>query len=312
MRQKLFPFSFVGWITLGFVAMIESCASGSSTGSVRNRGDAKDIESAISNPIQLIETVSGWIASHMIWVVFGLIGIMVVSLVVMWLRSRAIFVYIDDVGTGRFDLVRPWGEHGGHADSFFVLSLIVQGVMFVLTVLFLAGGAFFAIWARSNGWAAAAILLGTLPILFLFLLSLIAAGLVGLALRDFVAPIQMARNLGAREAGGVFLSILSANLGLFIGYALLKTVVWTAIGIVMFLAMCLTCCIGMLPVVNQTIFQPVYYAERAWSLKLLAQLGEDVFPKPGPKAPRAFTQDDAPTEPIDLSEFRDELDASNS
>ncbi len=311
MRQKLFPFNFVGWITLGFVALLESCGSGSGTSGFRNsRSGLGDFGSAADRPIRLIETAFAWIAAHMIWVVFGLMAVMVLSLVIMWLRSRAVFVYIDNVGAGNFDLVRPWGQHGALADSFFVVSLILQGVTFVLSVMLLALGAFFAIWANTHGWPALTIALGALPILFLFVLSLVVAGLLGMALRDFVAPIQMARNLGAQDASAVFASMLSANPGLFIGYAILKFVGWIAIGIVMFMAMCLTCCIALFPLVNQTLFQPIYYAERAWSLKLLAQLGEDVFPKAAPKAPLAFSQNDAPTEPIDLSEFRDEFGQS--
>ena len=136
------------------------------------------------------------------------------------------------------------------------------------------------------------------------MLSLVVGGLLGMTLRDFVAPIQMARNIGAQEAGGVFFSMVSANFGLFFGYAVLKFAVWMAAGIVMFIGMCLTCCIGALPLINQTIFQPIYYAERAWSLKLLAQMGEDVFPPPA-LPPEDYLPSEAPTGPIDLSLFAD-------
>src|SRR4029079_6179926 len=106
------------------------------------------------------------------------------------------------------------------------------------------------------------------------------------ALRDFVAPLQLSRNVGAREAGGVFLSMLAQSPGLLIGYALLKFVLGLGVGLLVLLACC-ACCIGVLPLIHQTLFQPIYYAERAWSLKLLAQMGEDVFPKapPLPEAP---------------------------
>ena len=301
MRQKLFPFSFLGWITLGFVSLLDSCGASSGGGSVQNKmGDPRVIE----NPGRLIENVFGWIASHMLWVVLGLMAIMVVSLIVMWVRSRAIFVYIDDVSSGRFDLIRPWSQHGALADSFFAVSLVLQGAMFIVVVMILALGAFFVIWARAHQWAGAGIALGALPILFLFLLSVLVGVLLGIVLRDFVAPIQMARNIGAQEAGGVFFSILSANFGLFFGYAVLKFAVWMAATIVMFVGMCLTCCIGAIPLINQTLFQPVYYAERAWSLKLLAQMGEDVFPQPAPP-PEDYSPSDAPTGPIDLSAFAD-------
>ncbi len=298
MREKLFPFSFVGWITLGFVSLLESCGSGSGAGGVKNpiggRGSYED-------PATLLESAVGWINAHMILFVSVLMMVMLVSLLFMWLRSRTIFVYIDDVASGRFDLVRPWGQHGAHADSFFVLSLVVQGASFILMVLILGLGGVFILWARANGWAGGAIVLVALPIAFVFFLSLLAAAVLNMVLRDFVAPLQISRGVGAREAGGVFLSMLSESPGLLIGYAILKFFVGIGVGIVVLIGSCLTCCIGALPLVNQTLFQPIYYAERAWSLKLLAQMGEDVFSKLTPP-PGDLGPEDMPTGPIDLSE----------
>ncbi len=301
MREKLFPFNFVGWITLGFVSLLESCGAGSGTGGVQNPAGSPG---SFEDPTQLLESGFAWIAAHMILFVSVLMGAMLVSLLVMWLRSRTIFVYIDDVASGRFDLVRPWNQHGAHADSFFILSLVVQGASFILMVLILGLGGFFVLWAKANGWANGAIALGVIPVAFIFVLSLLAAGVLNLALRDFVAPLQMVRNVGAKEAGGVFLSMLSANPGLLIGYALLKFVAGIGVTIAVLIACVLTCCIGALPLVHQTLFQPVYYAERAWSLKLLAQMGEDVFANLNPEgAPPPYEgPEDSPTAPIDLSE----------
>lgn len=301
MREKLFPFSFAGWITLGFVSLLESCGSGSSTGGLQNRVGRPG---SYEDPTRIAESAFAWIAAHMIIFVGALMGLMVVSLLFMWLRSRTIFVYIDDVASGRFDLVRPWGQHGAHADSYFVLSLVVQGASFILLVLIIGLGGFFVLWARANEWAAGAILMGALPVVFIFLLAILAASLLNMALRDFVAPLQISRDVGAREAGSIFLSMLSQNAGLLIGYAILKFVVGIGVGIVVLIGSCLTCCIGALPLINQTLFQPIYYAERAWSLKLLAQMGEDVFTKvmpPPPSNPPYEDPSDAPTGPIDLS-----------
>lgn len=299
MREKLFPFSFLGWVTLGFVSLLESCGSGSGSGGVRNNlggGPSGPLE----DPVAMIESAFGWIAEHMILFVSVLMMVMLVSLFFMWVRSRTIFVYIDDVATGRFDLVRPWGEHGSHADSFFFLSLIVQGASFILMVLILGLGGFFVLWARANEWGGLAVGLGVLPILFLFFLAVLTAAILGLVLRDFVAPLQLARNVSAREASGIFLSLLGAHPGLLIGYAVLKFVVSIAVGVVIVVGSCLTCCLGAMPLINQVLFQPIYYAERAWSLKLLAQLGEDVFSKLS--RPAFGGPDDAPTAPIDLSQ----------
>jgi hypothetical protein len=301
MRSKLFPFSFAGWITLGFVSLLESCGSGSGGGGLQNRMNGP---STFEDPAQLAESALAWIAAHMIVFVSVLMAAMVLSLLFMWLRSRTIFVYIDDVASGRFDLVRPWGEHGAHADSFFILSLVVQGAAFILLVLIIGLGGFFLLWARASEWGAGAMLMGALPIAFILVLAVLFAAVLNMVLRDFVAPLQISRNVGAREAGSVFFSMFAQSPGLLIGYALLKFAVSIAVGLMVAIACVLTCCIGVLPLVHQTLFQPIYYAERAWSLKLLAQMGEDVFSKvmpPAPAPPPFDDPGDAPTGPIDLS-----------
>jgi hypothetical protein len=301
MREKLFPFNFVGWVTLGFVSLLESCGSGSGGGGLQNRMTGPR---SFEDPTRIAESALAWVAAHMIIFVSALMVVMVLSLLFMWLRSRTIFVYIDDVASGRFDLVRPWGEHGAHADSFFILSLIVQGASFILLVLIVGLGGFFVVWARASEWGAGAMLMGVLPIAFVFVLAILVAAVLNMVLRDFVAPLQVSRNIGAREAGNVFISMFAESPGLLIGYALLKLAVGIAVGIMVAIACVLTCCIGVLPLIHQTLFQPVYYAERAWSLKLLAQMGENVFPKvkPPSQAPPPYDDPgDAPTGPIDLS-----------
>ena len=300
MRQKLFPFSFAGWITLGFVSLLESCAPGGGGNGIQNKMNGPG---SIEDPSELVETALAWIVAHMIIFVGVLLVLMIVSLLVMWLRSRAIFVYIDDVASGRFDLVRPWGEHGSHADSFFVLSLVVQGAAFILLVLIVGLGGVFMLWARANDWGGGMVLMAVLPIAFIFLLAIVATVVLGMVLRDFVAPLQLSRNIGAKEAGGVFLSMLAAHPGLLIGYALLKFVFSIVLAMVLAIVCILTCCIGLLPLIHQTLFQPIYYIERAWSLKLLAQMGEDVFSTIMPPPPPSGSEDpsDALTGPIDLS-----------
>ncbi len=298
-RAKLFPFSFGGWLTLAFVTFFESCGSGGGGGgSVRDRVSGPG---SFDDPARILDTVFGWIAAHMIIFVTGLIALMIVSLLFMWIRARMIFVYADDVATGRFDLVRPWNDHGGLADSFFGLSLLVQGASFIAIVLVVGLGGLFLVWARASEWAVIAVVMGMLPLIFVFVIALLVAAVLNLVLRDFVAPLQLTRGIGSQAAVSVFLSLLGAHTGTFVGYAVLKFILNIVIGIVMVAVTCLTCCVGALPIVHQMLFQPVYYAERAWSLKLLAQMGEDITghlmpapPVPEPEAAVITTPDDTP------------------
>lgn len=310
MRAKLFPFSFGGWIVLAFVSLIESCASsgggpGGPGGGFGGPGSPGGGPGPFGDPGQMMEQAFAWVAAHMLVLIAILLVFMLISLVFLWLRARMNFVYIDDVASGRFDLSRPWSQHGAHADSFFAVSLIVQGVAFVWLVLLLALGVFFIIWSRAHDLGMGAVALGAIPLAFIFFISILVASLINLALRDFVAPLQLSRDIGAREACSVFWSMVAGRPSLFIVYALLKFLVGIAISMAVFLVGCLTCCIGWLPMVNQMLFQPVYYTERAWSLKLLAQMGDDVASKlmPAPAVPAYYSDSDAPTGPIDLSQI---------
>lgn len=286
MRAKLFPFGFAGWVTLGFVSFLENCASGGGSGG----GDPFGVQSrgGGGNPARAIEAVVGWVTEHWILVMAALVFVALVTLLFVWLRSRAAFVYIDDVATGRFDLVRPWSQHGPSADSFFGLSLVVAAVSFVGMVSIIAMGVFGGLTAsraeQAGTWAAFAVAL--LPLVLAFVAVVLIGAIAQVALRDFVAPLQITRGVGAWTAVQAFFSLAGSYPGTFIAYFIVKFFLSIAIGIAALLFGCLTCCIGFLPVLHHTAFQPVYYAERAWSLKLLAQMGEDVF---GALAPVSLT-----------------------
>ena len=114
------------------------------------------------------------------------------------------------------------------------------------------------------------------PVLVLLALALPLLALAGLALRDFVAPLQLATGLPCGAAARLLESLVVAQPGAFVLYLLLKLLVVVATGLVVVIGGCLTCCLGFLPVVMQTVFQPLFHFERGLSLMLLRQMGYDV------------------------------------
>ncbi len=71
-------------------------------------------------------------------------------------------------------------------------------------------------------------------------------------------------------------SLVVAQPGVFVLYLLLKLLVVVGTGLVVVIGGCLTCCLGFLPIVMQTAFQPLFHFERGLSLMLLRQMGYDV------------------------------------
>lgn len=82
-------------------------------------------------------------------------------------------------------------------------------------------------------------------------------------------------DLPCLQAWGVFMSLLSGNVLAIIGFLLLRFLYSALAGIVMMLVGCVTCCIGLLPVISQTVMSPYYVFDRSMSLYMLQDLGPE-------------------------------------
>jgi len=111
----------------------------------------------------------------------------------------------------------------------------------------------------------------------IFLLVLLAGGLAAMALRDFVAPLQMHGQTTCGPAVRLLVALVRIHPVAFLLYLVLKIVFGVAQGVLLVLAACLTLCCILLPVVTQTVLQPLFFFERAWSLCLLRQMGYDLI-----------------------------------
>lgn len=279
-RRQLFPFRFERWLVLGCAAFLDQCGrtgggGGAPPGPLGVRTDWEE-------PLPHLPALPAWVTDN--WALIAALAgvaaglVLLLAALALWLGSRGIFVYLDDVATGRAEIARPWREHARLAASLFVWRVAVAAGTLVVGALLLGLGGLVVLLLRRGEIAAVAgvaLLLGVVaPVLALLVLG---ATLVSLALRDFVAPIQLAGGLACGEAFSRFLALLRAQPGAFALYVLLKIVFSVALALVVFVLGCATCCLGFLPVVAQTLFQPAFYFERAWSLFLLRAMGCDVF-----------------------------------
>jgi hypothetical protein len=282
-RRHLFPFRFERWLVLGFVAFLDQCGrSGGGGGfNVPAPGGGGGHGSGAGAQV---ERVLAWLGEHVLLVsvlaAVTLALMVVITAVVLWINSRGVFMYVDNVASGRADVARPWREHAGHASSYFAWSFaLAMGTMTVVLLLVLAGGT--AALFLFRGRPPSAMLAGVAVIVvlvFVLLAVVLAVSLFSLALRDFVAPLQLHTGRPCGEALRLFLRLLRAHPGVFVVYVLLKIGFAVVTGLAMLVVGCCTCCCGFLPVVAQTILQPAFYFERAWSLYLLRQLGHDLLP----------------------------------
>jgi hypothetical protein len=276
-RSRLFPARLDLWFTLGFIAFLEQCGKSGPAYLRIPIGDwSGDGEDGGSEDGAGISPLLALMADNVVWVTlfaaFALALSLAVAAVVFWIRSRGTFMYLDGVAGGHPDLGRSWREHADRASSYFAW-LFGSTVLFLIGILLLLlpfGWSAFQLVRHGRSTGAVAVLLSSL--LAILLWSLLAA-LLGIALRDFVAPLQWSARLSCGEALRLFLGMAAANPGVFIAYAFGKTVFAFLAGTVVALVGCVTCCCGLMPVIQQTLLQPLFYFDRRWSLELLADLG---------------------------------------
>jgi hypothetical protein len=288
-RRNLFPVRVEKWLVLGFLAFLDQCGrtlnggGGGSGGDGHHGGWPGGPRGLGEKVTETVNTATAWLSAHAVevtlGVILGLVAIAGVLAAVLWINSRGTFMYLDNVASGRFEVSRPWTRHAAPAQSYFgwrfglslamlFVLLFGAGLVAVAAVAFVRG--------RLEGAAGGAAALALLPVLLLLALALPLLALASVALRDFVAPLQLTTGLRCGEAARVLESLVTQHPGAFVIYLLLKMVFSVAVGLTIFLGGCLTCCIGFLPIVMQALFQPLFYFERSWSLFLLRQMGHDL------------------------------------
>lgn len=289
--QRLFPFRLERWFALGFVAFLDSCGRGGGGGAQFPGGGGGGGPSGSSGSGEGggpdLSAARDWIGEHLAIIlavsVFVLLFVVTLMAIVLWINSRGVFMYLDDVATGRADIVRPWREHGERAWSYFGWSFGGTIVTFLGFLLLLAPIGY-SIYLLVTGGASCGPIAGLVAAVVLLIGFLIFMSLFQLLLRNFAAPLQLALDVPCGRALGVAWGLVKTNPLSFLGYLGLKILFGIVAAIVAIVVGCFTCCIGFLPVISHTLLQPLLYFERAWSLLMLRQAGYDLFPAAPPPA----------------------------
>ncbi len=155
---------------------------------------------------------------------------------------------------------------------------LLAGILFIIGRMLYRGNA-------ERGGIVLAVVLG----LAFFVLA-VCFGLIRKFTMDFVVPIMFLRRTKCTIAWREFLGLLGANAGHFTLYVLFQIVLAMAIGILVLVAIVVTCCIAgclmALPYIGTVVLLPVLVFERSYSLYYLAQFGPAyvVFPTASPFA----------------------------
>jgi hypothetical protein len=268
MGARLFsPFDFKKWLSLGFVAWLATFLTGGG-GSVNVPWS---FDSGNSNPQDWLGVLDPGSTILTVCGVLLVIGLLLI--VMMWIGSRAQFMFLDNVLRDRADVVAPWREFRERGHRFFVFYTWVASVPVVLGLL-LVGAALIVFWPELTtltwpGWP------HLLPWIVMFLIVLVlglAWSVAMLLYRDFGVPILYASDCSAGEAFAEVWAIVRAKPGECALYLLVRVGLAMAFSLLGGAMTLLTCCVGGLPYVFSVLTLPIAVFRQSFVLDCLAQL----------------------------------------
>jgi MFS family permease len=295
MKAALFkPFDLQKWFYFGFSAFLAGLAAWNNASVTSRWSDRGSFREFIGFP----DRAWRWLVGHPVWfmvIAFGILILIVLGIVILWLSSRGMFMFLDNVVRDKAEIADPWKRFKGLANSLFRWRLIFVLIGLLLSFLLMA---FFYMTAahfyESRGYYHIHIGLGLVMGLAFLVLMILIAFISGF-LKDFVVPIMYKNNIKAVPAWRHFLSLFGQHPLPFILYGLLMIVLFILFIVVVVFAGLITCCIGWfllaIPYIGTVVTLPVWYIFRAFSLEFLAQFGPEyeLFPRPGtpPEGARA-------------------------
>lgn len=293
------------WFVIGFAAFLSGLVgTGAWQLDVRDWGDgpsAREFAGSLLN-----DPVLPWLAAHLAVLGFA------VWIALLWVSSRARFVFLDNVVRDHRRIAEPWRRHAAQGNSLFVWRLVFLLITFGISVVvigppLLVGGAGTAL-TGGGLWTAG----GVFVAVVLAVVIGVVAAYVRCFLDSFVIPIMYRDGLSAMDAWRRFLPLLRAHPAEFLLYGLLLFVLMIVVSVVVVVAGLLTCCIGWIlvaiPYVGTVVLLPLWYTYRGFGPEFLAQFGPEwsVFPTappdggdPGDGGPAGGNPDDEPQPPRD-------------
>lgn len=283
------PFNLGTWFSFGFVFFLQSCMEGGGgnlnipNGSGGNSGSGSgggETDNAISHALGALGPPRMPWADLEPGLVVGIVvaaAVIAIPLILLayWLGTRGQMMAIQCAAVGRADVGALWSGTRSQANKLLKFHLALAGISLVVFLPVLVVGALLIAPRLSAGEGFESVLGVIVGLAVLVLILVIPFAIVGGMTRNFVAPIMLKYDIGAREAWKRFWAVGRDHVGGIIGFFLLRFVFAIGAGIVGTIAGLLTCCIGLLPVMHQTLMAPYYLFERTWTLEVLASMHPD-------------------------------------
>ena len=273
------PFDLGKWFVLGFCAFLAHLGEGGGGGSTWSGPPGGGGGGGGGGGVGLNQFLA-WLRANMgtVIVVTGLIVLLLIGItaLVLWLRSRGKFMFLDGVARNEAAVVRPWKQFRVLADSLFGFTLALA-LLSWLVFLMIIGSAVAIAWPDfQNGEFSQASITALVVLVGLIVPTTIALALINAILNDFVAPVMYLRREPVMEAWRtVRRELFAGRVGTFVLFYLMRILLGIAIGTAAFVATCATCCIAAIPYLGTVILLPLFVFSRCYPLCFLEQFGPD-------------------------------------
>ncbi|GMV92757.1 MAG: hypothetical protein AMXMBFR82_25350 [Candidatus Hydrogenedentota bacterium] len=276
-RTMLFePFDFERWLTFGVIAFLDIFLAGGGLSRSGARFSGQGQGGSQSSPN--LDGVAEWLGENAVLIVMIAVPLILIALAIhvglMYVGCRGQVMFVRSVSMNGGKLGEHWSAVKQPAWSLFLfrLGLLAVWLVFVLVLILF----FLVAVGLQGGFRSGEALLYTLiPFGLVVVAGWVVLALIQVMLRAFVVPLMWARDLSCTEAWQVFVPLAKANAGSLAGFVLIKIAYSIGFSIATLFVGCLTCCIGLLPVVHHTLFAPFYVFDRAFPMEMLAMSGED-------------------------------------
>ncbi len=258
------PFDLGKWFVIGFAAWLATFFGGGAGYGWKNhlKDNHWSYYATHQGPAPDWHGVGLW--SVPLFLILFLCIFAFVALVV-WLNSRARFIFTDCIVHNRGAFSAPWREYHPEGNGLFVFQIAAA---FVTMVFFAAGTFFFLtmyVWARPASPPFFLIVLGVCWVLLFLFYNLIL---------HFMVPVMYRQRCAATTAFRETSALVGANLGLFLLFVLFYFVLWLAAIAIACVAGCLTCCLAAIPYLGTVILLPVVIVLYAFPLCFIRQFGD--------------------------------------
>jgi hypothetical protein len=268
------PFEAGKWFKLGFCAFLAQLGGGGSHVNFNlpvGRG-------GVPAPTGVPPSLADWWQDNAAWllpaIALGIIIAIALGVLLIWLKSRGKFMFLDGIVENRAAVVEPWKRCAPLADNLFGFTLLCVVVAMAGFIL-VAGAGLAVAWpdiqaSQFTGRSLAVII----TVSSFFLIGGLAVTVFFLLLNDFVVPAMYLRGERVMEAWRtVNREVFAGHVGRIVLFYLMRLLLGLGIGVMTVLATCLTCCLAALPYIGAVILLPFTVFMRAYTLHFLEQFG---------------------------------------